>query len=78
MLTRKPRIGEVLTYHNPHGKEVPVDVVVQRFRDTQPSIMTARFPETYPCRERDQEFIWEFRDGLNAYLSHKDHDACPS
>lgn len=72
-LTRKPRIGETLVYHNPHGKDQPVDVVVQRFLDRSPSIMVARFPPC-PGQEGDQEIIWEFHDGLNAYLSHKQTD----
>lgn len=68
MLRRKPRVGESLTFQAPWGD--PVDVVVKRFLDTQPSIMVV----FTPAGETDL-YIWEFRDGLNAYLSHKENDS---
>lgn len=65
MLTRKPRIGEVLTFQSPGNKAH--DVAVKRFSDVHPSILYATFPDSSV-----QEFIWEFHDGLNLFLSHKE------
>jgi hypothetical protein len=71
MLTRKPRIGEVLTYQEPGG--APVDVVVKRFLDAHPRIMMVRFPDGYFRNGvAETEIIWEFNDGLNKFLSHKE------
>lgn len=64
MLTRKPRIGEVLTFQPP-GRTA-IDVKVIRFLETQPSIMAVWMPGGFK-----DTFIWQHGDGLNTYLSHK-------
>ena len=57
MLTRKPRVDEVLEYVGLAGE--PVDVVVVRFWDRNPSIMVIRFPDDHPCREL---LLWRFEE----------------
>jgi hypothetical protein len=66
MLTRKPRIGELLNYDpTPAGKIM--DVTVKRFIDNEPNIMVVNKPDG----ESDL-ILWKFSDGLNQLLSHKD------
>ena len=70
MLTRKPRIGEVLHYSPPaaYGPGMRAHTfTVIGFDDRFPSI----------CKVRDEsgrgdQFIWQFHDGLNRFMSHAD------
>lgn len=71
MLTRKPRIGERLHYDSGSDdpRFRPFDLTVRRFDSKQPGILWFVRDGQQAPGESDL-IIWQFRDGLNKFLSH--------